>query len=153
MKTKVLLIILIILLGLLSIGALFGGIALMISPGGDLLRMPRSNLGTAPFNDFFIPGLILFSVLGLLPAVVIFGLIKKPGWKIFESMNLLKDMHWSWTFSFYVSYAVIIWIQVEMIFLQTVFWVHTFYIAYALLITVILLLPPIRSFFKKVSLS
>jgi hypothetical protein len=153
MKTKVLLTILVLLLGLLSIGALFGGGALMISPSGDLLRMPKSNLGTAPFNDFFIPGLILFSVLGLLPAIVIIGLIKKPRWKIFESMNLLKDMHWAWSFSFYVSYAVIIWIQVEMIFLHTVFWVHTFYIAYALIIIIILLLPPMRSSFKNESIS
>jgi hypothetical protein len=153
MKTKVHLTILVILLGLLSIGALYGGGALIISPSGDLLRMPKSNLGTAPFNDFFIPGLILFSVLGVLPAIVIIGLIKKPRWRILESLNLMKDMHWAWSFSLYVSYAIIIWIQVEMIFLHTVFWVHTFYMAYALIIIMILLLTPMRSTFKKENIS
>jgi hypothetical protein len=153
MKTKVLLILLVTLLGLLSLGALFGGGALMISPSGDLLRMPKSNLGTAPFNDFFLPGLILFSILGILPVIVIIGLIKKPKCKICESLNLLKDMHWAWSFCFYVSFAIIIWIQVEMIFLKAVFWIHTFYMAYALIIIIILLLPTMRISYKKENIS
>jgi hypothetical protein len=149
MNKNVLLFILVFLLGFLSLGAIFGGGALMIYPGGELLRMPTSNLGTAPFKNFFIPGLILFSALGLLPVIVIIGLIEKPGWKICESLNLIKDMHWSWTFCIYVAFATIIWIQVEMIFLQVVLWIHTFYMAYALLIIIVSLLPPLRKSFRK----
>jgi hypothetical protein len=153
MKSKVLLIILIILLGLLSVGALFGGGALMIAPTGDLLKIPLSILGNSPFKDFFTPGLILFSVLGLLPGIVIYALIKKPECKICEALNLFWDMHWAWSFCIYISAALIIWIQVEMIYLQTVSWLHTFYMGYALIIILIALLPGIRDTCKKENIS
>ena len=149
MKTNLSLIILVMLLGLLSVGALFGGGALMISPNGNLLQMPISFLDSSPFKNFFMPGLILFSILGLFPIIVILGLIKKPTCKICEMVNLLKDMHWAWSFCIYISFGLIIWIQAQMIFLKTVFWLQTFYMTYALILLIILLLPPTRRSFNK----
>jgi hypothetical protein len=149
MKTKSAFYTLIILLGLLSLGALFGGGALIISPSGELLRMPLSNLGSAPFKDFFVPGFILFSVLGVMPGILIYALIKKPKCNFCEYLNFFKDMHWAWSFYIYVSFALIIWIQVEMIYLQTVIWVHTFYIVYALVMIFLAILPTIRFRYKK----
>ena len=149
MKTNPSLILLVILLILLSAGALFGGGALMISPDGNLLQMPISFLESSPFKNFFIPGLILFSIFGLFPIIVIIGLIKKPSCRICDMLNLLKDMHWSWSFCIYISFALIIWIQVQMMILHTVFWLHTFYVAYALTILIILILSPIRRSFNE----
>jgi hypothetical protein len=149
MKTKPALYTLIILLALLSLGALFGGGTLIISPSGELLRMPISNLGTAPFKDFFVPGLILFSDLGLMPGILIYALIKKPKCSFCEHLNFFKDMHWAWSFCIYVSFALIIWIQVEMFYLQTVMWVHTFYMIYALVLIFLAILPNIRLRYKK----
>ena len=149
MKTNPSLILLVILLILLSAGALFGGGALMISPDGNLLQMPISFLESSPFKNFFIPGLILFSIFGLFPIIVIIGLIKKPSCRICDMLNLLKDMHWSWSFCIYISFALIIWIQVQMMILNTVFWLHTFYVAYALTILIILILSPIRRSFNE----
>jgi len=149
MKTKPALYTLIILLGLLSLGALFGGGTLIISPSGELLRMPISNLGTAPFKDFFVPGLILFSVLGVMPGILMFALIKKTNCNFCEHLNFFKDMHWTWSFCIYVSFALIIWIQVEMFYLQTVMWVHTFYMIYALVLIFLTILPSIRLRYKK----
>lgn len=149
MKTNASLIILIILIGLLSIGALGGGAALMISPDGSLMQMPISFLDSSPFGNFFLPGLILFTVLGIFPALLIPGLVRKPVCKICERINLLSDMHWAWSFAVYLSFALIIWIQVEMIILKTVFWLQTFYMTYGLVLLVILLLPPVRASFRK----
>jgi len=53
----------------LSFGALGGGAALMIGPRGEVIPLPLSNLGGSPFDTYFVPGLILFSVLGLGPLV------------------------------------------------------------------------------------
>ena len=149
MKTKTSLYVLIILLGLLVVGAIFGGGALIISPTGELLKMPLSNLGSSPFKDFLVPGIILFSILGIIPAILIFALIKRPKCRICESLNFFKDMHWAWSFCIYVAFALIIWIHVEVLFLQTVIWVHTFYIIYALVMIFITLLPRIRIQYKK----
>jgi hypothetical protein len=54
---------------LLSIGALGGGLVLMIAPRGEIMPLPLSALAGSPFDTYFVPGLILFGVLGLGPLV------------------------------------------------------------------------------------
>jgi hypothetical protein len=53
----------------LAIGALAGGIALMVGPRGEIIPLKMSSLAGSPFDTFFVPGLILFSILGLGPLV------------------------------------------------------------------------------------
>jgi hypothetical protein len=52
---------------LLSLGALGGGAALMLGPRGEILPLPLSALRGSPFDTYFVPGLILFAILGLGP--------------------------------------------------------------------------------------
>ena len=52
---------------LLSVGALAGGAALMIGPRGEIVPLPLSALRGSPFDTYFVPGLILFGVLGIGP--------------------------------------------------------------------------------------
>ena len=54
---------------LLSIGALGGGLVLMIAPRGEIMPLPLSALVGSPFDTYLVPGLILFGVLGLGPLV------------------------------------------------------------------------------------
>jgi hypothetical protein len=54
---------------LLSIGALGGGLILMLAPRGEILPLPLSALADSPFDTYFVPGLILFGVLGLGPLI------------------------------------------------------------------------------------
>ena len=53
----------------LSIGALGGGLILMLAPRGEILPLPLSALAGSPFDTYFVPGLILFGVLGFGPLV------------------------------------------------------------------------------------
>jgi len=122
---------------------------LIVSPSGDLLKMPLSLIEKSPFRSYLIPGIILFSVLGLAPSLLVFALIKKPKWIFAEQINFFKDMHWSWTFSIYAGFALIIWLQLEMQFLQSVYWVHTFYMFLAIAIIFVALLPQIRNQYYK----
>ena len=149
MKTNTARNVFLILLGFLALGAIIGGGTLTISPTGKLLRMPLYLLEKSPFNNYLIPGIILFSVFGLAPILLIFALLKKPIGKFAETFNFFKDMHWSWTYSIYVAFALIIWLQIEMMFLQTVYWIHTFYMIYAIVIIFVALLPQIRNIYKK----
>ncbi|MCK9612065.1 MAG: hypothetical protein PHR81_04795 [Bacteroidales bacterium] len=153
MYKKVFFITLIVLLGFLSIGALFGGGALIISPDGELLKMPVSMLESSPFGNFFIPGLILFSVLGIAPGILIYALIKKPQCKLCEILNFFKDMHWAWSYCIYIAFATIIWILVQIYFIQAVVLAHIFYVIYGLLIIFIALLPSVRAAFMKEKVS
>lgn len=59
--TKILLILLHLLVG---VGAIGGGLAGMLDPQAPL-GMPSELLQHSPFSNYLIPGLILFSVLGL----------------------------------------------------------------------------------------
>ena len=51
----------------LSVSALGGGAALMLGPRGEILRPPMSLLERSPFDSYFLPGLVLFTVLGIGP--------------------------------------------------------------------------------------
>ena len=141
--------VLIFLLAFLGLGAVFGGSILIVSPNGKLFGMPLSMLENSPFSSFLIPGIILFLVLGLVPMLLVFSLLKKPDYKWAERLNFFNDMHWSWSFSIYVAIALITWIQIEMFYLQSVHWSHTFYMFLAVAIIFIALLPQVRSLYKK----
>ena len=51
----------------LAIGALGGGLALMLGPRGEIIPLKVANLSGSPFDTFFVPGLVLLVVLGIGP--------------------------------------------------------------------------------------
>lgn len=139
-----------IVIGFLALSAIGGGVVLLISPSGELLGLPLSEFKNIPFHSFLIPGIILLSVLGIIPSLLIVALIKKPESKLAEQINIFKDMHWSWTYSIYIAFTLIGWIHIELIFQQgAVHWLQTFYMFYAVLIIIVALLPQIRYLYKK----
>ena len=143
---------LIALLILLGIGALFGGAVLIISPSGISIGMPVSVMKIAIFPNFLIPGLALFTILGVAPILVSVALVTKPqiGWC--QKINACYDMHWAWTFTIYIALALIIWLQVEMNCLQAVIWAHSLYMGCAIAIIALALLPNIRTYYKQENL-
>jgi hypothetical protein len=139
-----------ILLAVLGLSALGGGGALIVSPSGKLLGgLPLSILEKSPFTNFLFPGIILFLILGIAPCLLVYALLKKPSNQFAEYFNFFKDMHWAWSFSIYIAFALIIWIQVETIFVQSVGWLQTFYMFYSIPIILVALLPQVRSLYKK----
>jgi hypothetical protein len=48
----------------IALGAIGGGITLIIKPDGSLMQMPLSCLSGSPFTSFLVPGLILLIVNG-----------------------------------------------------------------------------------------
>src|SRR6202165_1263434 len=51
----------------LGLGALFGGGAFILAPDGHLLGMPASLLAGSPFPSYLVPGIILFTFVGIAP--------------------------------------------------------------------------------------
>jgi len=137
-------------LAFLAFGAIGGGTVFIVSPSGELMGLPVSYFKNMPFDDYLIPGIILLIVLGILPLLLIIALIKKTDSKLAERFNLYRDMHWSWTYSIYLAFTLIGWIQIQLIFLHgPVYWLHTFYEFYAILMIVIALSPQMRHWYKK----
>lgn len=107
MKIKNLLIFLLIIL---SIGAIAGGGSFLLFPEGYLGMTPESMLQHSPFPNFLIPGIILFTVFGVIPLFVVWGLLKQKSCKSAQAVNIFQDIHWSWSFAVYTGFALIIWI-------------------------------------------
>ncbi len=141
--------ILIALLGFLSLGAFYGGIAFVISPDGSLLNMPVELINNSLFKNYLIPGIILLVTFGIFPIYVIYGLIKKPESIIFNKLNLLYDYHFAWTFAVYIGFGQIIWINIQTLILNSVGIIHTIYSSLGILIICIALLPQTRNIYKK----
>lgn len=140
---------LIFLLLFLSIGALIGGGAFLLFPNGFMDMPTEQMLENSPFTNFFIPGLILFTVLGLFPILIVWGLNSKKEVKTFEAINIFRDMHWSWSFSIYVGFALLIWIFTQVYILQDWSWMHFAYFYFGILILVVTLLKPVREIYRK----
>ena len=139
--------VLIALLGFLSLCAFYGGIALLLSPDGSFFNMPLDLLSNSPFKNFFIPGLILLSTFGVFPIFVIYGLIKKPKSIIFNKLNIIYDYHFAWTFTLYIGFGLIIWINIQTLIFNSVDLIHTIYSSLGILIIGIALLPQTRKNF------
>jgi hypothetical protein len=67
---------LLILLFFQALSAIFGGGALVLDPSGGLLQMPLELLQHSPFPNYFLPGLFLLVVLGVVPLITFIGLPK-----------------------------------------------------------------------------
>ena len=130
----------------LAVGAIFGGLALIVPSKGNnsYLELPISYLENSPFSSFLIPGIVLFTVLGVFPLLIAYFLFSKRPSKFGNSLNIFKDKHWSWGFSLYIGFALIIWITVQVYFLQVVVGLHLFYMALGLLILITTLWPNVQ---------
>ncbi|WP_068787054.1 hypothetical protein [Paenibacillus phocaensis] len=137
--------------GLLGIGAVFGGGALVLDPSGGLLGMPRDQMQVALFPDYLVPGLILLIVFGVLSLAVTSGLVRKWSWGWGEKLNLFKDRHWSWAFSLYIGFGLIIWLSVQIYILGGSSVVHLVYTAWGLAIQALTVLPSVAGYYRKSS--
>ncbi len=111
--------ILILSVTFLSVGAIYGGFNLMNDPSGDSIKLPITLLEGTIFENYMIPGIILFLLLGFFPLFLIFPLIFKPKWPMINGLNIYKNYHWAWTYTVYTAIMLIIWINIQTMILGT----------------------------------
>lgn len=95
-----------------GIGAIFGGLVAIINPQQPL-GITVEALKYSPFNDFLIPGVILFVVIGL-------------GNIISALMFRFKSKFQGYISSIF-SWALVIWIVVQCVMLRAVAFLHVLY--------------------------
>ena len=133
----------------LALTASIGGALLMINPDGSLIQMQPGWLEGSPFSNYFIPGLLLFTFLGLMSLLTFFGLLMKYDFAAINRLNINKDYHWSWTFSLYAGISSITWITVQLS-ITRYFWIQPVIIFNGLLILVFTLFPGTMNYFSLV---
>lgn len=139
MKRPIEVYVLCLLLLFVSVGALYGGGALVLKPDGSILGM-EPWLSKMPFPNFLLPGIILFLLNGVLPLVVMIGLLYKPSVPLFNTLNLYSDKHWSWAYSLYSGVTILSWIIIQQ-FLTDFFILQPIIALIGLLVIIITLLP------------
>ncbi len=97
-------------LGLLGLGALAGGIALVSHPDGSVMQFDVALLAGSPFADYAIPGLILGGIFGVGSlAVVAMGLLR------YRVAPFL---------AFAIGWGQMIWIVVELAIIKELSFLH-----------------------------
>jgi hypothetical protein len=95
-----------------GVGALFGGLAGMLNPD-DPLGIPNNLLDGSPFSNFFIPSLILFVVIGL--------------GHTFSAITARLNSKYQGYITSIFSWALMIWIVVQCLIINTVDFLHVLY--------------------------
>jgi hypothetical protein len=132
----------------IGISAFAGGASLMLAPDGSLLGLKIELLKHSPFANYFIPGLVLFLLMGIFPSIILFGLLFKPEWKIFDVFNIYKDRHGAWAYSLYCGIIVLAWVIFQQV-MVTYFWLQPLVAVAGLLIIVLTLMPVVMRYYLK----
>lgn len=148
MKRKTTSYILLFLMAFQVISAVPVGFSFITDPSGKGIGIPLELLNETPFNDYLIPGLFLLIVLGFFPAFTLFGLITNKPFKLSQKLNLYKEYHWSWAFSYYTGLLLVLWINMQLFFGIEFGILHFVYSILGLLIIVITHLPNTRNDYK-----
>lgn len=96
--------ILLILVCFVALSTLFVGILLMSVPDGSILRLPISFLHSTVFNDFRLPGFLLFLFVGCTNLIAAFYLF----------INMSKRYNWS----LLGGIVTILWVVVQWMILE-----------------------------------
>jgi len=93
-----------------GIGAIYGGGNLILHPDGSSIQLSLHWLQHTPFNNYLIPGIILFIANGLLSVFVFIAL-------------LLKYKNYSWLV---MAQGAILtgWIVIQILLIQTIYFLH-----------------------------
>jgi hypothetical protein len=105
-----------------GIGAIFGGLTAIINPQ-EPLGMSAEYLKSSPFNNYLIPGIILFTIIGL--------------GNIISGLMLRFKLRFQGYISSVFSCALVIWIVVQCIMLNTMAFLHILFFIIGLIETVL----------------
>jgi hypothetical protein len=141
--------ILIILQLFIGAAALISGAMFFLAPDGRLMQMSVTFLKGSPFDDYLIPGIILFVFVGIFPVLVGVGLVKRSIWPSLDFLNPFKSYYWAWTASWAAGIIMLIWIISETVMLGYISFLQPFIIAYGLALILLTLLPGVRRWYRK----
>ena len=130
-----LVLVLVCLLMLLGLGGIGGGIVMLIDPTGEIMGLPSGLLDTVPISDFFLPGLFLIFVMGVLP--------------IWVGIGLWRRTRWGWLGAVVVSVLLILWIGFQIFLWGAPILLQVFYLALGFVLLMLSYYPPVRDYYRK----
>lgn len=109
------LIVTVVLLILLGIGAVGGGLAMILGIGGESV-MPDAYLDALPLVDsWLVPGLILLAGFGIGSLAVAYGVARRPHQPALPTLEAITGHHWSWLGTILLGIGQMVWIALELV--------------------------------------
>jgi hypothetical protein len=99
----------------IGLGAVGGGLGLVLEPSGANLGMPLEMLNHSPFSDFLIPGLVLLIVNGL--------------GSIAGSVLSFKLFHYAAQMALALGAFLVTWIIIQVYWIHAFHWLHALYLS------------------------
>lgn len=91
-------------------GAVYGGYQLITHPDGSSLQLDLQFLEDSPFNNYLIPGIVLFLLNGVCSLVVIIALLLKSR---YAALLIAAQ-----------GFVLLCWIAIQMIMINIVYYLH-----------------------------
>lgn len=147
MKRPFTLWLLIFFLVFLAIGGLYGGIAMLVDPSGNMLQM-GDVLPLLHIPNYTLPGFFLLIVMGLAPILLTYGLIARPKWAWADSLVHWSGHHWAWAGSLGIGVVLMIWLAVQAVLIGFRWPIQYVTAGNGLLIVLLALVPGVRKFYR-----
>ena len=130
----------IVVLLFLGLTALPSGVVMLVG-GTDVF--PAEWVDAFPVIDSLVlPGLVLLLGFGVGSLLTAYAVLRRPAWPVLDLVERWTDHHWSWLATLLLGAGQVVWIALELAYLDTVSFLQPFYGAIGLLL---LLLPATRS--------
>lgn len=97
----------------IGIGAVAGGVGMVLDPSGSSMGLPIEMLEASPFSDFLIPGLVLLAVNGI--GSIVGGILT------------LKRYRYAGEVSMALGVFLTAWIVLQVFWIQDWHWLHVLY--------------------------
>jgi hypothetical protein len=140
------LIALVVALLFLAFGGLFGGVSMLLDPGGGSLGMDVV-LPQLPVSSFVLPGLFLLTVMGLLPIFLAYALVARPSWRWAEGIERASRHHPAWTGTLALGLVLGAWLALQAAMIGFAWPIQYVTAANAVAIVVLAVLPAVRQRF------
>ena len=99
----------------IGLGAVGGGLGLVLEPSGANLGMPLEMLNHSPFSDFLLPGIVLLIVNGL--------------GSIAGSVLSFKLFQYAAEIALALGAFLVAWILIQVYWIHAFHWLHTLYLS------------------------
>jgi hypothetical protein len=135
------------LLVFLALGGMYGGILMLLDPSGRALQMDGV-LPRLPVADYVLPGLFLIGVMGALPALLAYGVVRRPVWRWADRLAAWSEHSWAWTGSLALGIVLLGWLAFQALFIGFGWPIQSVTLINGLLIIAAALLPGNRRHFR-----
>jgi hypothetical protein len=132
------------LLGLLTIGALQGGIAMVVNPT-EPLGMTVEYLDQSPIDDYFLPGLFLLGIAAA-SLITIAGLLLGWQWNWASPIESRIGYRWPWLGAVSIGGVLLVFEVIELFMVPFHPVMHPLLIAASLFILILALAPSARRY-------